>query len=58
MVRLKIGRIGHRCQLVRVKIGRLGQRGDEGILSDEVTTEVDQPDDPVMHQSLDDITLL
>ena len=39
--------------MVRVK-----RLGEEGILTDEVTAKVDQPDDVVTYQSLDDITLL
>ena len=54
----------HWCHLVRVKIGqrdqlvRVNRLGEEGILADEVTAKVDQPDDVVPYQSLDDITLL
>ena len=52
------------CHLVRVKIGqrdqlvRVNRLGEEGVLADEVTAKVDQPDDVVPYQSLDDITLL
>ena len=50
---MRIGRLSHRRQLVRVN-----RLGEEGILTDEVTAEVNEPDDVVMYQSLDDITLL
>ena len=54
----------HWRHLVRVKIGqrdqlvRVHRLGEEGILADEVTAKVDQPDDVVTYQSLVDITLL
>ena len=72
MVPLEIGRLGQRVQLVqlgqlvqlvqigeRVQLVQINERGAEhGVLSDEVTSEVDQPDDPIVYQSLSDITLL
>ena len=69
MVPLEIGSLGQRVQLVQlgqrgqlVPVGQLVQNGEggaeHGVLSDEVTSEVDQPDDPVVYQSLSDITLL
>ena len=55
-------RFSWRCHLVRVKIGRLGQRCErvrvKRILTDEVASKVDQPDDAIMKKSLNDITLL
>ena len=53
LVQVKIDRLGHRAQLGRMKICRLGQKG---ILADEVTSKVHQPDDVVTYQSLNDIT--
>ena len=45
-------RFSWRCHLVRVKIGRLGQRCErvrvKRILTDEVASKVDQPDDAIM----------
>ena len=53
LVRVQIGRLGHWSQLVRVKIDRLVQNG---ILADQVTSKIHQPDDAFSDQSLEDIT--